>query len=377
MKKALLFFGLALAICAVLYAETPEDRGYGRPIQAPTRWERNPEPLIANFANMYQPCVIERPGEPYPYRMWFFGWAAKDTNPGFPGCDAIYHARSNDLQHWEIYADDNRWDTTMDPTKWLPVVVPDNKFYDEWHNGDPSVVYKDGLYYMAFSATSKDFTEAVKGHPNRMLLCIMGATSQDGIHWTKTAEPLLIEPPEVQNPETDDGWIGDYHRPSLMWDQGKWRLWFDYWHPHLGVCMAYAENTGDFTTPGGFRILSDLTKPLIPNWPNPEVIRIGDRYYSFSDPAGYPPYMGTPDQGWQARALCEAVSNDGLHWEITGFIAHDEDTAACHVPQALVTMRDGQRWLYLFYSTQRGPRDDGYYDYRYDRIRAMRRPIED
>jgi hypothetical protein len=256
------------------------------------------------------------------------------------------------------------------------VITADEKFYDCWHNGDPSVVFKDGVYYMAFSATNLEFAKPVKGHPNKMLLCIMGATSADGIHWTKTAQPLLIEPPEVQNPASDDNWLGDYHRPSLMWDNDRWRLWFDYWHPKKGVCMGYAENVGAFDAGGGFQIKHDLMKPLIPNWPNPEEIRVGKRYYSFADPCGYPPKKGDANEGWTSRAICEATSDDGIAWKITGFIAPDADSAALHVPQALVTTVDGREWLYVFYATQRGLRDTpNLYDYRYDRIRAMRKPL--
>lgn len=348
-----------------------------RPVQPPDAWERLDQSLIWGFVNMYQPCVREFPDEEYRYKMWFFGWAGADINPDYPGCDAIFHARSKDLTTWEIYAGGDGWDTSMNPEIWVPVVWPDDKFYDEWHNGDPSVVYRGGRYYMALSSTSKTFTEPVKGHPNKMLLCIMGAVSDDGIHWTKTAQPLLIETEEAQHPEMDEGWTGDFHRPSLMWEDGKWRLWFDYWHPERGVSMGYAENTGEFAVPGGFRIMHDLAEPLLPSWPNPEVVRVGERYHTFADPNGYPPKAGGPDEGWTSRALCEAVSDDGLHWNVVGFIDPDPDAAACHVPQALVTRVDGKDWLYLFYATQRGRRDrQDLYDYRYDRIKAMRRPVE-
>ena len=50
-------------------------------------WERCASPLLTNFNNMYNPCVVETGGE-YRYRMWFFGWAdaaAAHGNPGFPG----------------------------------------------------------------------------------------------------------------------------------------------------------------------------------------------------------------------------------------------------------------------------------------------------
>ena len=72
--------------------------------------------------------------------------------------------------------------------------------------------------------------------------------------------------------------------------------------------------------------------------------------------------------------LGQAVSDDGVNWRIVGFIAPDADTPACHVPQALVTQRDGSAWLYLFYACQIG--GEPTYDYRYDKIRAMRRPLE-
>ena len=139
--------------------------------------------------------------------------------------------------------------------------------------------------------------------------------------------------------------------------------------------MGYAENDGTFGAAGGFRVKHDLAKPLIANWPNPDVIRVGDRYYAFSDPSGYPTTaQAGPALGWTSRQLCEAVSDDGVNWRIVGFIAPDADTPACHVPQALVTQRDGSAWLYLFYACQIG--GEPTYDYRYDKIRAMRRPLE-
>jgi hypothetical protein len=45
--------------------------------------------------------------------------------------------------------------------------------------------------------------------------------------------------------------------------------------------------------------------------------------------------------------------------------------------EVLRTRVDGKDWLYLFYATQIGNgKNDGVYHYQYDRIRAMRRPIE-
>jgi hypothetical protein len=74
--------------------------------------------------------------------------------------------------------------------------------------------------------------------------------------------------------------------------------------------------------------------------------------------------------------VCEAVSDDGLNWRVVGYIAPDPDAAACHVPQALVAHHDGVPWLHVFYSTQRGGTETfGVYDFRYDRIRCVRRKL--
>ena len=59
------------------------------------------------------------------------------------------------------------------------------------------------------------------------------------------------------------------------------------------------------------------------------------------------------------------------------FTPPDADVEACHVPQPLVTRKEGEDWLYLFYSTQLGSRrEDGVYHFEYDQIRAMRRPAK-
>jgi hypothetical protein len=333
-------------------------------------WKRNPRPLLTNFNNMYNPCAVETRGA-YRYSMWFFGWAVDHANSEIPGCDAIFHARSKDLLSWEVYSKGDNWDATMDPAKWASVLHASERWYESWHVGDPSVVFKAGTYYMAYSATSKHFGK-VAGYPAEMVQCVMGAVSDDGIHWSSTNQPLLIRAADRPNPKPDPTRIGDFHRPSLQWQDGKWKLWFDYWLPGKGVCMGYAENTGEFTDKNGFAIRHDLRKPLLQDWPNPEVIRVGHKYLCFSDAPGYPTKPG--ESSWKTRQLREAVSSDGLSWDKLAFIPPDEDTDACHVPQAMVTTIDGGEWLYLFYATQIGYRkNDGNYHYQYDRIRAMRR----
>lgn len=355
---------LPLPLCLLVLATLSR-----APVAAPA-WQRDAQPLLTNFNNMYNPCVVETGGA-YRFRMWFFGWAAAQGNPGVPGCDAIFHARSKDLRHWEIYSKGGTWDATMAPVKWAPVVHASDRWYEAWHVGDPSVVHRNGRFHMAYSATSRHFGK-VAGYPATMVQCILGATSEDGIRWTKTDAPLLIRAGDSAKPKPEPGRIGDFHRPCLRFEGGRWRLWFDYWLPGKGVCMGVAENSGDFTRRDGFTVQHDLTKPLLAHWPNPEVVRIGGRYHCFSDAPGYPIEPG--ESPWKRRQLREAVSPDGLRWRKLDFIPPDPDADACHVPQALVTEMDGKRWLYLFYATQIGSRrGDGKYHYQYDRIRAMRR----
>lgn len=348
------------------------------PAPVPPAWQRDPAPLLTNFNNMYQPCVVEVVGE-WRYRMWFFGWATEIGNPEYPGVDAIYHARSKDLKNWEVLTKDGGWDATMDPKLWQSVLFASERWYDNCHNGDPSVVFKDGKYFMAYSTSGEPFKMPVLGYPNGMVLAVMGAMSDDGIHWTKTAEPLLIRPGDSAAPAPEADRIGDFNRPSLMWDNDRWKLWFDYWIPGKGNCLGYAENTGDFASPGGFKIQHDLKQSLMDNWVNPEIIKVGNKYLGFGDPVGYPvkPDVAAGGRSWMSRQLCAMESDDGIHWRRLGFIAPDADADACHVPQALLTTIAGQQWLYLFYATQIGSRkQDGKYHYQYDRIRAMRRPVE-
>jgi len=336
-------------------------------------WQRDPRALITNFNNMYGPTVLKVQDEDYPYRLWFFGWAKEHANPGLRGADAIFHARSKDLMDWEIYSGDTEWDTQMRPERWVPVVYPSEAWYDCWHNGDPSVTQRNGRYYMAYTATSEPFKPA-PGFPLDMASCIMGATSQDGIHWEKTKQPLLIHPKDCVPPNPDPDRIGDFARPSLHWEDGHWKMWMDYWIPGKGVCLGLAINPGDFEDKEGFQIVHDLREPLLVDWPNPDVVRIGSQYHSFADPGGWPIQEG--DSHWMTRQLREAVSPDGLHWKRLNFIPPDLDADACHVPHAFLVEIQEEAWLYLFYATQIGKRrHDGQYHYEYDKIRAMRRRI--
>ncbi len=204
-------------------------------------WERDATPLLTNFNNMYQPCVVQVGGE-WRYRMWFFGWSAKHANQDMGwGCDAIFYARSRNLKTWEVWCGEELWDDTMNPERWRPVLHASERWYDNWHNGDPSVVVEGDRFYMAYSATSKPFATTA-GYPSDMVQCIIGATSTDGIHWEKTRRPLLVRKEDSAAPSPEPDRIGDFHRPCLRREAGGWKLWFDYWVPGKGACLVMGKD---------------------------------------------------------------------------------------------------------------------------------------
>lgn len=330
--------------------------------------------VLAGFRNCYQFDVVrdERDRE-HPYKAWFFGWAAEDGNPRDPGCDAIYLARARDLRGpWEVYAG-GAWDDGADPRAWVPVVTADARYYDEWHNGDPSVALVDGHYYMALSSTGHNLDHipfGVEADVDGSILCVTGAVSDDGIHWRKSRRPLLLRPSDVGRPHVPEGeshLYGSCHRPALMREGGVWKLWFDYWAGrHDGVSLGYAENRGDFLDPAAWRILRGAEHPCLPNFPNPDIVRVRDLYFAYADPAGYEPHE------WTGRKIAEAASLDGIEWTILGYVEPDDGVPATHVPQAFVTVERGRTWIYVFYACQRGGEP---YDYRYESIRWMRREV--
>ena len=187
-RRRVVWAALAWAVSCHAIAE-PVEPNRLRNITA--GWEITREPLLKGFHNLYNPCVVRVPDAEYPFRMWLFGWAAEEGNPGHPGYDAIFCARSKDLKRWEVYAGDAGWDATMTPSLWVPVVTADDKPYDNFHNGDPSVVLHDGVLHMAFSSVGMEAVRDADGKEHIFFTCcVMGATSVDGVHWTKSAAPI-------------------------------------------------------------------------------------------------------------------------------------------------------------------------------------------
>jgi len=319
--------------------------------------------------------------------MWFFGWAVEDHNPTGDGGhlgDAIYHARSKDLRHWEVYAGKDGkgepvWDSSMTPERWTPVVKAGTAVFDNAANGDPSVVRRGDTYYMAFSSVG--FETHAETTPQHLYLinCVAGARSPDGITWHKTEAPIVIWQEEFKNrwdiapdgkqPAPKD-YYGSYHRPSLLFDEGRWRMWFDYYLPGTFVSMGYAENAGDFMNPRDWKVLRAGASPLLKDWPNTAVIKVKDHYVAFSDAPNYPAELGG-----DGRQITIADSTDGLNWTVQGHV-RPEGMASSHIPEALLRQEKDGLWLYLFYAWKPARDQDAPWDFRYKEIRFIRRQID-
>jgi len=365
-------------------------------------WFRNQKNLISNFYSMYQPEVIYIPERDnsvdYPYFMWFFGWSYNQENepegkfPGFPGGDAIFCARAKALEGpWQIWSKnwDNGidfWDAEQNPFFWQPVIVCQNIWYDSWHVGDPSIVYRNKIFYMAYSSmgTDKDGIPSHKsGDIDGNASCIMGATSIDGINWTLSKNPLLVWDWErgFNEKEKKQGYYGGYQRPSLMFDDGKWKIWYDYQVSNIGVYIGYAENVGDFMSSANWINIHYNEKPLIKGV-DFDVVKIGKIYYAYGDP--YLNWFGIYDEDipvypidqsrWSNRQIVEYQSENGFNWYVTGYFHPDADYPANQIPQVFLDHKSNS--VCIFYATQRGlSQGAASYDWRWNNIRMMSRNI--
>lgn len=354
----------------------------GRSVNRSRLWRRSYRNILYHFDDMYNFRVLYVPGAAYPYKAWFFGWAVEDCNRNIPanhGCDAILSARAKLVKGpWEVYAGGGKWDATMSPSRWVPVLTADHTYYDQWHNGDPSVVKVGNRYYMAYSSTGFNQDGVPSGQPgdtDNDFGCVMGAVSIDGIHWRISKAPIAAHRSDFGKPFASGSYVqpnGFYQRPSLLYDgrvvasrraNHKFQLWFDYGtHAKVG----YAENKGDFLNPKDWKIVRSGSDPCLVNFPNPNVVKVKGIYFGYGDPGGYKP------PGWSSRKITEAISLDGVDWLVLGHLDSDPDAPATQVPEAFVQRIGNTNWLYLFYACQIGGKP---YNWRYNRIRYMRRPI--
>ncbi|TSC86911.1 MAG: hypothetical protein G01um10148_16 [Parcubacteria group bacterium Gr01-1014_8] len=346
-----------------------------------SQWNRGTT-LLSNFLNLYNGHIIRDVSDAsYPYKMWFMGWAAYTCNnpggftPGTP-CDAIFYARSANGLSWQVYKGDSggtpQYDTTMTASLWKPVITAGSTYYDGVHNGDPSVVKIGADYYMVYSATGNDLDGKASGQAgdtDQDFQGIMAAVSTDGIHWQKATKPYFVSPTEAGKQDNLNGNM--YHRPSLMYENGKFRMWFDYWNTTGGLVMGYAElplasPTQSAFLAGTFTGVNVGDNPQMYAFPNPDVIKVNSTYYAYGDPPQQ--YDQATQDPWQARKITEATSPDGIHWTTQGYVDAESGCAANHVPEAYYY--DGT--IYVTTGCQKGGTP---YDFQYKEIRRMSKQL--
>ena len=303
--------------------------------------------LLSNFYSMYNPNVVQVPDLEHPFMMYFFGWAADICNPNFPGCDAVFLARGTSLTNWEVYSSTEggraKYESALDAAAWQPVLLNGESFYDQWHLGDPSVIKIQDTFFMAYSVTGFDAdglnphaADAIERANDRdgFYLTIGGAYSQDGVNWHKLPRPLLSTPIELG--AEDPPLQAMFHRPSLMYDGDRFKIWFDYRYSTApqarGLALGLAELKGPPTietfSNQQWVVVQGAQSPAIISWPNPSIIKTPVGYFAYSDPKGF------AQTKWVERKVVEAYSKDGYEWLINGYIEPDSDCAANHVPEA-------------------------------------------
>jgi hypothetical protein len=331
-----------------------------------SEWQINEEYVLYNFHNLYNPKLVKTDNIEYPYYLYFFGESEEQFNPRFKGSDAIFLARGKNLDNWEVWSGEDCWDTTMNCKLWKPILTAGDEDFDNCHAGDPSVVYNESMFYISYSAVGFSYIKEIDKYI--IINNVMGAKSNDGIHWEKSKTPLLI-----WEKEYEQRWIagepmpkgtGSYHRPSLMFDDGKWKMWFDYYLPGTFLSMGYAENEGEFLKQDDWKIISCNYNPQLKDWPNPTVVKAGDIYYSFCDAPGFDTKTGPH------RQIVMASSKDGINWMIEGRIIPCPGYGT-HVPEAAVLEEEGGYWLCVFYSWQ----DENCFP-NYTKINYMKKFIE-
>lgn len=229
------------------------------PVLVPT-----PTAAVQGADNCYAPSIL-RVGE-----EWWMWYGAQ----GSSGHDQIFLAKSNDLVTWQKH-----------PTWSQPVPVIPNGTSN--HVNDPSVVVFGDKWWMAY-------TDAATGEDDR----VYGASSNDGMQWTKHGEIIGIGSPGAW----DSGKVG---RPSILVDDGKIWMWYDGQKPNAGrhVGVAVSSDGKNFT--------KYEANPVILNAGAVDVAKVGDFFVLLAEGGnGTHLYVAKNPFQWQYRGLLLAKSGD-------------------------------------------------------------------
>jgi hypothetical protein len=234
-----------------------------------TDWERyiNNPILVGSgaYPNIYAPSVLI---ENSLWKMWYGGWEA-----GYYPHDRIYRARSNDGLNWI--------------KEGMVLNIGASGTWESDHVNDPSVVKVGAKYYMYYTGASLATQDQIGL-----------ATSLDGLNFTKAVgNPIL---PRVAG--TWENWVA---RPTVIYEDGKFRMWYDA-RDIDGMCknIGYAESVdGTNFTRRTTPVLS--IRGALKEIANPNVIRLPDgRYLMVMDGWGPLPSLD----------LYMAISNEGIDW---------------------------------------------------------------
>jgi hypothetical protein len=92
--------------------------------------------------------------------------------------------------------------------------------------------------------------------------------------------------------------LGSYHRPSLMIEDGKFKIWFDGYVKN-SFDMLYGENDSNFMDKNDWKIMRGMDNQALISFPNPDIVKIEDLYLGFGDP----PHPEAPEEGWEREKL--------------------------------------------------------------------------
>jgi len=260
------------------------------PCQWPGKWfhsGQNPVlvPTPSNSGqgadNIYAPDVMKINGV---YWMWYGG-------QGNDGHDSIFLARSKDLVTWQKH-----------PAWSAPASLVDHGPAN--HVNDPSVVLVNGTFYMYY-------TEAFTAENDLVHL----ATSQDGMTWAKQGAVVELGPPGAW----DSGKTG---RPSALYEEGEFRLWYDGWTPGQGRHVGYA------TSPDGYTWTKHPANPVVMNEGAVDVEHFGEWYVMLTESgSGTNLYVAKDPLKWQSVGQILAKSGAGYDQfgQVTPFLYVEDD----------------------------------------------------
>jgi len=194
---------------------------------------------------------------------------------------------------------------------------------------DNYVIYENGVYRMWFSW--------------RPTLCIVHATSKDGVHWS-LPEVVLTSDPSMP-------WECDeVSRPTLIKKDGKYLMWYTShdWNPRHPTCVI------SFATSDDGLHWKKYGKPVMQcdqPWEK-DMIWCPHVIYEEEEDIFKMWYSGGAEPNGEADAIGYATSKDGIHWEKhvdNPIFAPDRN---CHwemykVSACFVFKQDG--WYYMTY----------------------------